>query len=751
MKTCRLLCLFALIGMWCAPGRAQKAELWIEVRSPNFVVVSNASEKQARSVAEQFELFRALVQRMLPKANIDLGKPLTILAAKNEKSLKELLPEYWEQKGRVHPAGMFVPGQEKLYVALRMDVYGDYPYQIIYHEFMHAILRRNFQNIPLWMNEGFAELFGYSVLGGKQAGVGRPSVGHLQQLQEQKLLPLETLLTVDHNSPHYNEGNKASVFYAQSWVLTHYLMLEANTSQGSLLDAYLRNLAQSANEKEAAARTFGDLTKFARDLEAYTRRSSFRYFVVKAPLDIDEKSFPVRVLSPAESAALRGDFHVHTNRPREARALLDEALRLDPENAPAYESIGVLHLRNQDREQAAEWFEKAVARDSRSFLAHYYAAMLAVERGASGSFETTEKHLRRAIELNSQFAPAYATLASFYGFREDRLEEALQMARKAAQLEPGTLHYHLNIANILLRMRRADDAIQLGEKIQRAAREPAEQRMAENFLNTAREYRDSLSRYEAARREADDRATRRAAELSAEAARPASPPEPAAANELSVDPTGTQATARGLITNVTCPGPSQMRVTMKLRQATLTLLAAERAHVPYYIGVQTAAPRAMKAKIRQFDPCESLEGLRVEIIFRPEKEKLTGQIMSIELLQVGATEATAARNTPAVPVKALTPPTPGSVPRVGWAEGKVLSVTCSEPMLFAVIDLGGAFKLKLRAPDYHKLEFAAAPGVSVPGNFQPCTQLKGLTVDAKYHVADAKDYSGDIVSVQIKK
>src|SRR5580700_9291504 len=39
---------------------------WVEARSPNFIVVSNAGEGQARKVAVQFEQIRSLFRDSLP-------------------------------------------------------------------------------------------------------------------------------------------------------------------------------------------------------------------------------------------------------------------------------------------------------------------------------------------------------------------------------------------------------------------------------------------------------------------------------------------------------------------------------------------------------------------------------------------------------------------------------------------------------------------------------------------------------------
>lgn len=83
------------ILMICCPTPAAARESWVEVRSPNFTVLSNAGEKEARRVADQFEQFRGVFQATLPQIRVDLGKPLVIFAVKNEDSLKILLPEYW--------------------------------------------------------------------------------------------------------------------------------------------------------------------------------------------------------------------------------------------------------------------------------------------------------------------------------------------------------------------------------------------------------------------------------------------------------------------------------------------------------------------------------------------------------------------------------------------------------------------------------------------------------------------------------
>src|SRR5207245_6890493 len=61
---------------------------WVEVRSPNFIVVSNTGEGQARKTAVQFEQVRSLFRESLAYANKSTSPVITILAVKDENSLR---------------------------------------------------------------------------------------------------------------------------------------------------------------------------------------------------------------------------------------------------------------------------------------------------------------------------------------------------------------------------------------------------------------------------------------------------------------------------------------------------------------------------------------------------------------------------------------------------------------------------------------------------------------------------------------
>src|SRR2546423_1036253 len=481
----RAALLLSIFLLSAAHGTGDSKDIWVEVRSPDFVVASNAGEKQARHVAREFEEIRSVYHDALPKMRLDLGKPIIILAAKNENSMRALIPEEWEAKGHIHHTGLYQQGEDKHYVLLQLGAEGENPYHVLYHEYTHAILHVNFPPLPLWLDEGLAELYGNTTIGDKESMVGKPDISHLALLQQSKLIPLETLLQVDHSSPFYNEQNRASVFYAESWALVHFLLMDPDARKENLFGKFVDSWNKSGNQVDAARQTFGDLKRFGQKIEAYARQERFYNARVKSLVQTDEKSYPSRALPESESLALRGDFHMHRGRMPEAKALLEQAVQEDASLALAHEGLGLYYFREHDTENAAKELQRAVELDSKGFLTYYFSAMLNLQqaRGVSEEWPKAEANLEKAIALNANFAPAYGSLASLYALRRETQDKAITAARRAVQLEPGNLGYAVNLGYVLLNMGKQDDARALAAKILRAAKTPAEAAMAESFQN----------------------------------------------------------------------------------------------------------------------------------------------------------------------------------------------------------------------------------------------------------------------------
>ena len=359
------ICLMLLIPAWT---RAAKPSIWIKVHSPNFVVITDGNEKQARKVAYQFEMFRSVLRSFASAKGTETDPPVTIIAAKDEDSLKALEPEANLAKGAAHLTGLFLDGPEKKYVLLRMDASIDQdaaePFETICHEYVHYFTRRLIPHLPLWLSEGLAEFYGNTRFEGKYALVGTASTINLEILQTNPILPLSTLYAVDASSPYYHEENKTSVFYAESWALTHYLMTRDWNQKTDQVRQFVLLLQKDVPMEEAARRTLGDPRAIEDALEAYVRKPAFLVARVNLPGKIDANDFARDPLSEAESLAARGYLLVLVRRYADAETMLTRAIQADPKLAAGYEGMGFLYSVQQKYDEASKWFAQSVEMNS---------------------------------------------------------------------------------------------------------------------------------------------------------------------------------------------------------------------------------------------------------------------------------------------------------------------------------------------------------------------------------------------------
>src|SRR5207237_1324438 len=101
--------------------------------------------------------------------------------------------------------------------------------ETVFHEYAHLLLRHNEWFWPMWLKEGMADIYSTFEITGTQAiRIGKPLDLYLRLLYRGPFLPLRDLFAVSRESPEYNERDRQGVFYAESWLLVHYLMVGDN-------------------------------------------------------------------------------------------------------------------------------------------------------------------------------------------------------------------------------------------------------------------------------------------------------------------------------------------------------------------------------------------------------------------------------------------------------------------------------------------------------------------------------------------
>lgn len=473
-----------------APSPARdKAETWIGVSSPHFTVLTNSNEKQGRHTLDQFERMRSVFHAAFPKMQLDPGTPIVILAIKDEKNFRALEPTAYLAKGSLKLGGLFLPTADKNYVLMQLDVEGEHPYAVVYHEYTHLLMKKSAEWMPLWMDEGLAEFYQTTRIEEKDVVLGEASAENLLLLRQNQLLPLATLFAVDYTSPYYHEEHKGSIFYAESWALMHYIYMKDERERTIRLTEYVEQLTQKIDPVTAATRVFGDLNKLQRELQRYVGQSSFPALKMATHTEVDDSTFKVRELAPAQADAVRADFLAYNQRTADAQALLNRVLQEDPNNVSAQETLGFIEFSQGHLEEAHDRYAQAVRLDSQSALAHYYFAAISMMHSVPASDEPrVESSLRAAIKLNPSFAPPYDRLAAFLGMRHRDLDEARLMAVRAVSLDPANVGYRITAANVLLAMQQGQNAVNVLRAAAKVARTQEEKQALDNMLMNAQEY-----------------------------------------------------------------------------------------------------------------------------------------------------------------------------------------------------------------------------------------------------------------------
>jgi tetratricopeptide (TPR) repeat protein len=622
---CRGLVLILLGGILASAH--VKPESWLQISSQHFSVFCNGSEKQARHIADQLERMRLVFHVGFPDMQVDPAAPIVVIAVKEARDFRLLEPEAYLAKGQLQLAGLFQRTPDKNYVILRMDVGGEHPYATIYHEYTHLMFSRAEEWLPVWLNEGMADFYENTDIRERDTILGQASAEDILRLRQNRLLPLTTLLVVDHNSPYYHEEQKGSIFYAESWALTHYLQVRDAQNDTHKIKDYLVLVSHHVDSVTAASQAFGDLKQLQSDLETYIEQSNFKVFKLTKSLELDVTSFKVQPVTEAQADAVRADFLAYIHREKDARSLLEQVLHDDPNNTLAHETMGYLEFRAGHMEQAQNWYAQAVKLDSQSYLANYYFASIAMSRGESGGNwdGQIENSLQKAIKLNPSFAPSYDRLAVFYGMHHRDLDRARVLLLQAVELDPENVFFRVNAANILSTMQRDTDAINVLQSAMKLAKTPEEVAAVQNALETVQLSRSVRGQEQQQKREREQEEARQfhddmeasAKQSVGEEAQPRVPKK----KEIVLK--GPRRSVTGTIKSVHCSAPAVMDLDVDTDSRMITL------HTSNYYKVEFSGlgftPTA------ELKPCTDLRGVHAKVEYIEASDTKTNGVLAIEL------------------------------------------------------------------------------------------------------------------------
>jgi tetratricopeptide (TPR) repeat protein len=512
MKRTPLLFFVVFVFLTVSAQLANAKDTWTSVQSKNFFLIGNGSDKEIRQVAVRLEQFREVFTHLFPRMKFTTPVPTTVVVFKSESSFRPFKPG-------PNIAGYFQPGPDVNYISMTTELQGSQdPFNVIFHEYTHLLVNNTMGNAPVWFNEGLAEYYStFSISNDQKIVLGDPIGNHVFLLRDSKMLPLRTLFQVDYKSPHYNERNKQSIFYAQSWALMHYLIIgkPGRLEQLSVfLDRIMSNVPMETAFQEAFQMSFEAMEKELRDYVRQNRYNILRaHFERKLETDADLKSAPI---SEAEAQAYLGDLLLHSNR-KDSETYLAKALALDPNSAMANAAMGMAKLRDGNPSEALVNLEKAVSSNSQNYLVHFYYASALSKLGGSSSQPVTgyapdvaakiRQELLKAIELRPDYPGSYNLLGFVSLVTGNNMDEAVTLLTRALKAAPGRNELAFMLGQLYGRKGDYKTARQLLEQVTKSTSEEELRQHAEMVLKQLIAMQEQIETYERNRKSDSGRST----------------------------------------------------------------------------------------------------------------------------------------------------------------------------------------------------------------------------------------------------
>ncbi|MEM6476337.1 MAG: hypothetical protein AAF687_09240 [Pseudomonadota bacterium] len=341
----RFSILSALVAVLCsvAMPAAALAE-WHEASSDHFVIYADAGEEDIRAYAENLERFHRLMEYSTGRT-VEKPSPsnrVTVYAVGSEGAVRKLA-------GTSGVAGFYLPrwqGSAAFVQDVRSIKKGrpDLSTTILLHEYVHHFFASTDRfAMPLWMNEGAAEFFSSIAFmedGSIVTGLSPQHRDFMLFWDEKQQMPVSELLDLDWTRLSVRNSADKNSFYANSWLLYHYLSTVEERS-GQLREYWIEVL-KGTPSLEAARSAFGGVGPLQRKINLHYRDRDRPVYRAAAEL-IKAGPVAVRALDAGEAAAMDARIQLDRGVGQDDAAKLAKQMReiakQHPENAAVLTSL----------------------------------------------------------------------------------------------------------------------------------------------------------------------------------------------------------------------------------------------------------------------------------------------------------------------------------------------------------------------------------------------------------------------------
>lgn len=319
-------------ALLAAPGA--RAEDWLKAETAHFTVFSNASEKKTRTYARKLEAFRTLTNMLLGASDIGPQPRFTLYMLAKDDQMLLVRPDFARQVGGVY---FNCAEGTQAYGAVQntSGAEQDWNQIVLFHEYSHYVMFQHARTYyPAWYVEGFAEYLSTADPDNDTITIGEMSRGRSYTLAEDRWISFSRVLDPDFGFAGDKNNNSWEIesFYAQSWLLAHYMLSDNTRTQA--LNAYFKRL----REGEAPVPAFEAATGMkVAALKNVLQRYAQKAYYLKVPVtDYPDSQLTVTSIPAAESAYLLDASLLTTCPPTDqGKAILARLqARLTPQTPP---------------------------------------------------------------------------------------------------------------------------------------------------------------------------------------------------------------------------------------------------------------------------------------------------------------------------------------------------------------------------------------------------------------------------------
>jgi tetratricopeptide (TPR) repeat protein len=457
---------------------ATAAEQWLKLTSSHFELYTTAGEKKGREALLFFEQVRDFFGRLRANAKPVTNAPVRIIAFRSDK-------EYKPYRISESADAFYLDGYDRDYIVMRGITEESYP--IAVHEFTHLLIQHSGIEIPIWFNEGLADVYSSMRPLGKKVLVGSLIPGRFYSLQQSKWIPLDALAAVDAKSPYYNEKARAGIFYAESWALVHMLFLSGQYREhfNKFLMAMSSGLSASAAFWQTYAKTTAQVQQ---DLEQYMHGTKFSGMLFDVKLEKSAEEPDIEPAPALESGMVLADLLSLTGKADAAKEAYESLAQAYPKSWEVESGLAELAWREKNPAEAKKHFARAAELGSTNPRLYYdYATVL---EQVDGKDSSAIPMLKKAVELDPEYQEAHYYLA-FCLMSDGKYEDAVDQFRrvKHIKIEQAFSYYHA-IAYADYQLEKWDDAQKAAEGARKYARQLQDIASAEDMLRALSQDRE---------------------------------------------------------------------------------------------------------------------------------------------------------------------------------------------------------------------------------------------------------------------